>query len=166
MWSHWNDQILQFEYWGTGNEFFSNNEWESDYSILCVPVLQIKEFSELNGWPLIDVCFGYKGLVVTLSSSSTHGRCQLNFWRMDSFCKTTYLDHLHHLNIPESGQCKYSLWMDEHFVVVFQRGENSGTVFIVSIKTRTVVENFSHSSLECVRYEQGLLMMKYPSVFR
>ncbi len=134
------------------------------YNHLCVLVFQINEFSEPNGWPLISVAFGYKGLVATLSSSSTQDCSQLTIWMMDSFCKTTYLGHL---QIPESGQqCLYSLSMDEHFVVVFQYCQNSGTVFVVSIKTRTVVEKFSYSSLTCVRYEQGLLMMKYPSTFR
>jgi hypothetical protein len=98
------------------------------YNHLCVLVFQINEFSEPNGWPLISVAFGYKGLVATLSSSSTQDCSQLTIWMMDSFCKTTYLGHL---QIPESGQqCLYSLSMDEHFVVVFQYCQNSGTVFV------------------------------------
>ena len=108
-----------------------------------------------------SVCFGYKGLAVALSSNVKS--CQLTFWMMDDFCKT----NLDHLRIPVPGhEYSYVIWMDEHFVIVLQLGENLRTVFIVSIKTRTIVEKLSDSSVLQVRYEQGLLLMKYSSFIR
>jgi hypothetical protein len=108
-----------------------------------------------------SVCFGYKSLAVALSSNETSH--QLTFWKIDSFCKT-YFDHLQ-IPVPVH-KCGHIIWMDEHFVIVLQRGGNSSTVYIVSIKTRTIVETIFDSSVLHVRYEQGLLMMKYPSFLR
>jgi hypothetical protein len=110
-----------------------------------------------------SVCYGYQGLAVAISSNSTNDSCQLTFWRLNRLHETTHLDHL---KVPVVDVCAYSLWMDENYVVVCQRSENYTWVLIVSLKTRTIVENLSDSSLKHIRYERGLLIMKYPSFIR
>ena len=147
--SNTGEQVMDFFY----------NEGKSGYSSSCV--FQIDEFREPNGWQVKSVCCGYQGLAVAISTNRTHDSCQLTFWRTDSFRRTTYLDHL---RIPVPGhECTYGLWMDDNFVTVFQHSENSRSVFIVSIKTRKIVENIVDSLIEDIRYERGLLIMKYPS---
>ena len=97
-----------------------------------------------------DVTFGKDNLAVTLSMTKTGHRCQLHFWRTDNFSEITHLDFL---PIPEN------------FVTVFQRG-TTRRIYIVSTKTRTIVEKITDSSIKLVRYEQGLLIMSYPSFIR
>ena len=109
-----------------------------------------------------DVTFGKDNLAVTLSMTKTGHRCQLHFWRTDNFSEITHLDYL---PIPEEECCTYALGMDKNFVTVFQRG-TTRRIYIVSTKTRTIVEKITDSSIKLVRYEQGLLIMSYPSFIR
>ena len=110
-----------------------------------------------------NVNFGYQGLAVAISSSSTDDGCQLRFWRMDIFCNAKYLDHL---PMPKEEGCTYRLEMDDHFVVVFQYGQNSRRIIIVLTKTRTVVENLTVSSIGCLHYGNGRIIIEYPDFIR
>ena len=110
---------------------------------------------------MLDVCFGYHGQAVAFSSNSRGLGCQLNFWRMDNSCGTTYLDHL---PIPEEQGFDCNLGMDENFVVLFAHGVSR--IFIVSTKTRKIVETITDSSIQFVIYEQGLLIIQFTSCIR
>jgi hypothetical protein len=126
-------------------------------------VLQINEFSEPYGWLVKDVTFGNDGLTVTLSLERTGQRCRLSFWRTDEFSEITHLDYL---PISAEEGCTYDLCpMDKNFVTVFQRGPTC-RIYIVSTKSRTIVEKITDSSIKLVKYEQGLLIMEYPSFIR
>jgi hypothetical protein len=126
-------------------------------------VLQINEFSEPYGWLVKDVTFGNDGLTVTLSLERTGQRCRLSFWRTDKFSEIT---HLGYLPISAEEGCTYDLCpMDKNFVTVFQRGPTC-RIYIVSTKSRTIVEKITDSSIKLVKYEQGLLIMEYPSFIR
>jgi WD40 repeat protein len=136
--------------------FFNSKERESDDFITCI----FYEIAKPDGWPVICVCFGDHGLVVAISSSGTDR--QLSFWKMASSCEITYLGHL---SIPAKKKCTYTLGMDENFVKVSQY-ERDSRIFIVSTKTRTIVETLTDSSIKFVQYEQGLLLITYPSFIR
>jgi hypothetical protein len=136
------------------------NELESNNLVACI--FQIHEFAEPNGWTVISVCFGYHGLAVSFSSNRRGCGCQLTFWRIDHSCESTYLGHL---PLPIEGKFDYNFGMDENFVVVFQRGTVS-RIFIVSTKTRKIVETITDSSIQFVMYGQGLLIIQYPSCIR
>jgi hypothetical protein len=137
-----------------------NKECGNDY--FCSYLLKINEFSEPNGWLVKDVIFGNDGLTVTLSLEATGHRRRLSFWRTDYFSEITLLDHL---QISAEEDCTFSLGMDKNFVTVFQRGTTC-RIFIVSTKAKTIVDTITDSSIERVRYEQGLLIMRYPSLIR
>jgi hypothetical protein len=130
-------------------------------------LLQINEFAEPNGWPVIDVKFEGRGLAVAISKHDISKRCRLTFWRLEeNGCKIKFLNHLRIPKEEEEEDRQCFLWMDDNFVVVFQHGKDSTRIVIVSTKTRMVVENFTVPSGLYMRYEHGRIILRYKSFIR
>ena len=165
MWNHfWNDQNIQFDYRRTGNKFYVNN---MQVIIKKHILFQINEFAEPNGWPVLDVKFEDRDLVVTISKHDMSKRCRLTFWRMEeNHCKVKFLNHLQIPKEEEEEDRICCLWMDNNFVVVLQHGKDSTRIVIVSTKTRTVVENLTVPSVMHMRYEHGRIILQYKSFIR
>ena len=107
--------------------------------------------------------FRYGDLIAAISKSSTDPSCHLTFWSMKSCCEITYLDHI---SIPEEENCSYGLWIDDNFVVVCQYGRVASRIFIVSTKTRTIVEKMKFPFTGHMRYDNGLIFIQFPSFIR
>ena len=165
MWNHfWYDQNIRFDYWRTGNKFYVHN---IQVIIKEHILLQINEFAEPNGWSVHDVKFEDRDLVVAISKNAMNNHCRLTFWRMEETrCNVKFLNNLPIPKEEDEEDRLCFLWMDDNFVVVFQRGKDSTRIVIVSTKTRTVVENFTVPSGMHMRYEHGRIILRYKSFIR